>query len=70
MSGTVLKHAKVKRTFEFKAGVKQGCNLSPSLFNVFVICLPDIFDSTCDLVSLGESLEDCMLYADMFLMFN
>ena len=49
--------------------MKQGCNLSPNLFNIFINGLPDIFDSTCDPVPLDESLENCLLYADnLFLM--
>ena len=56
--------------FESKAGVKQGCNLSPNLFNIFVNDLPDIFDSTCDPVPLGESLENCLLYADDLLLMS
>ena len=50
--------------FESTTGVKQGCNLSPNLFNIFVIDLPDIFDSTCHPVLFGKSKENCLLYAD------
>ena len=49
-------------------GVKQGCNLSPYLFNIFVNDLPDIFDSTCDPVLFGESKENCLLYVDDLLL--
>ena len=57
--------------FESTTGVKQGCNLSPTLFNIFVNDLPDIFDSTCDTVLFGESKENCLLYAyDLLLMSN
>ena len=56
--------------FDSKTGVKQGCNLSPNLFNIFVNDLPDIFDSTCDPVPLGGSLENCLLYADDLLLMS
>ena len=31
---------------------------------------PDIFDSTCDPVPLGKSLENCLLYADDLLLMS
>ena len=34
--------------FNSKFGVKQGCVLSPTLFNLYLYDLPDIFDTSCD----------------------
>ena len=45
-------------------GVKQGCVLSPTLFNLFVGDLPDIFDSTCDPVFLNNSSLSSLMFAD------
>ena len=45
-------------------GVKQGCGLSPLLFNIFINKLPEIFDPTCDPVKIGSSDLNCLLWAD------
>ena len=45
-------------------GVRQSCNLSPTLFNIFVNDIVDIFDSTCDPLIMGECKINCLLYAD------
>ena len=49
--------------FMVNTGVKQGCTLSPTLFNIFSRDLPDIFDG-CDPVLLGERCLNCLMYAD------
>ena len=51
-------------TFESLVGVRQGCNLSPTLFNVFVNDIPSMFDKTCHPVRLGRVDLNCLLYAD------
>ena len=50
--------------FLSNAGVYQGDNLSPSLFNIFLNDIVDQFDSTCDPVLHGDSYINCLLYAD------
>ena len=45
-------------------GLKQGCGISPLLFNLFINKLPDIFDQTCDPVKLGNDNLSSLLWAD------
>jgi hypothetical protein len=50
--------------FKSYIGVKQGCNLSPTLFNIFVNDIPNLFNSSCEPVKLGNIDLSCLLYAD------
>ena len=44
---------KYSQEFDSFTGLKQGDNISPMLFNLYINDLPDIFDNTCDPPKLG-----------------
>ena len=51
--------------FSSNIGLKQGCNMSPSLFNVFINDIPELLRiSNCDPVHLDTTKVNCLLYAD------
>ena len=51
-------------------GVRQGDNLSPTLFNIFVNDIPKIFDYTCDPAIFGDISINCLMYADDLLILS
>ena len=67
MYGRVVSAVKVKSrlTATFTPLVRewQGCNLSPTLINVFINDIVDLFDSTCDPLIMGECKINCLLSA-------
>ena len=50
--------------FPVKLGVKQGDNLSPNLFKLFINDLPDYLKETEDAIILNNKPVQCLLYAD------
>ena len=50
-------------SIESGVGLKQGCNLSPSLFNIYTRDMPGIFEG-CDPISLDSCTLNCLMYAD------
>ena len=45
-------------------GVRQGCNLSPKVFNLMINDIPKLFDKSCDPARLDSVEINCLMYAD------
>jgi hypothetical protein len=51
--------------FNISIGLRQGCNLSPSLFNLYINDLPELLrKADCDPVKLCKSKINILMYAD------
>ena len=51
-------------------GVKQGCVLSPILFNIFIDKISDVFDESCAPIKVNNLNLNCLLWADDLLIFS
>ena len=50
--------------FKINMGVRQGDNLSPNLFKIFINDLPEYLEQTQDPVILDSQKINCLMYAD------
>ena len=50
--------------FSTTVGVLQGEVNSPLLFNIFVNKISEVFDQSCDPVTINDSDQNCLLWAD------
>ena len=60
----------ITQSFISHMGIRQGDNLSPTLFNMFVNDIPNIFNEFCDSVEIGNLHINCMMYADDLLILS
>ena len=60
----------LSREFITNQGLKQGCNLSPTLSNLFQNDLHDIFDQTCDPINIGREKINSLSWADDLLLIS
>jgi hypothetical protein len=56
--------------FTTTTGVKQGCVLSPCIFNLFINKIPDIYDETCDPLSFSGTPLPALIWADDLVCFS
>jgi hypothetical protein len=54
----------ISGTFGSDVGVRQGDNLSPNLFKMFIHDMPNIIDDQCHPPTLATSKIGCLLFAD------
>ena len=54
--------------FTTTVGVKQGCVFSPTLFNLYINKICDIFDQSCSPVKINNVNVSCLLWADDLLL--
>ena len=54
--------------FTTTISVKQGCVLSPLLFNLYIDKISDIFDQSCSPVKINNKDLNCLLWADDLLL--
>ena len=58
------------KPFTTTISVKQGCVLSPILFNLYIDKICDIFDNSCDPVTTNNRDLNCLLWADDLLLIS
>ena len=62
---------KLTQSFTCHAGVKQGCMLSPTLFNFYLSDLPKFLNTASSTdIMLGDKFIHCLLHADDLVIFS
>ena len=71
LKASVYSNCELGKIFNIAIGTRQGCNLSPSLFNIFTSDLPYILGKTeCDPVTLDSIKINTLMYADDMLLLS
>ena len=58
------------KPFTTTVGVKQGCSISPFIFNLFIDKLPTVYNESCDGLTLGKQKLNCLIWADDCVVFS
>ena len=67
----VSSNGNLGETFDITVGTRQGCNLSPSLFNLYINDIPSLLDKgKCNPVDLYNAKINCLMYADDMLVLS
>ena len=66
----VKNNNRISETFDINQGVRQGCVLSPLLFNIFMADLPKLLDSSEGFVKVGDMKLSCLALADDIVIFS
>ncbi len=64
VSFCVKTKGKVTNPFPSEIGLKQGCSLSPLLFNIYMNDLPDVFTQECNPVNIANEAVSLLMFAD------
>ena len=64
ISYSIKSNGKYSTPFKSSLGVKQGCNLGPLLFNLFINDIHDSFDSACKPVKMDQQTFNTIAFAD------
>jgi hypothetical protein len=67
----IKKQGVVSETFVCNKGTRQGCCLSPTLFNIYINDLQECLNTAdCDPVKAGQQNIGCLMYADDILILS
>jgi hypothetical protein len=69
LQGIVKVNGQISKPFNINVGLRQGCNISPHLFNIYVNELPELLrQARCDPVLLHNKKVNILMYADDMLL--
>ena len=71
LEGIVKVNGQISQAFDIERGLRQGCNMSPHLFNIYINKLPELLQrANCDPVLVHDKKINILMYADGMLMLS